>query len=402
MRAVLLCIAVAGCAPADPSDDPADYDVDATVDYELEVSPLTWVVPSIGLPARDLSIRASNNNLDIELFDGRRFLAWRTNVNHWASDTVQLHVVSSADEGTTWDFEETIAIGADIREPRFIALNGRLFLYYFEGGTNFAAFEPRKIWRTERLGLHDWTSPAIHSERKEVLWDTKVRGGVAWMGSYIGNHYLAGQSNIDVFLKKSTDGITWTDLDPAKPALYTGGVSEIAYEWDEGGDLWLVTRNEDGDAHGFGSQICSAPKSAQSDWACPDAEPDRYDSPKMIRHGDDLYVIARRDLDGHYDEKSDKPFEEARRQYQLDYWERAKRTAIYKVDKAAKKLVHLVDLPSAGDTAYAAVRRLDAHSFLIANYTSPIDHDLDRSWVDGQSSTDGTQIYFLTLRFVSP
>ena len=122
----------------------------------------------------------------------------------------------------------------------------------------------------------------------------------------------------------------------------------------------------------------------------------------MIRHGDDLYVIARRDLDGHYDEKSDKPFEEARRQYQLDYWERAKRTAIYKVDKAAKKLVHLVDLPSAGDTAYAAVRRLDAHSFLIANYTSPIDHDLDRSWVDGQSSTDGTQIYFLTLRFVSP
>jgi hypothetical protein len=220
------------------------------------------------------------------------------------------------------------------------------------------------------------------------------------MGSYVGNHYQSGASDIDVFLKRSEDGVSWTDLDPARPALYTGGVSEIAFEWDEAGGLWIITRNEDGDDSGFGSQLCYAPAEAQAAWVCPArCDPERYDSPKMFRHGRDLYVIARRDIGGPYDSGSTAPFEDARRQYQLDYWGRPKRTTIYRVDREARRLVALVDLPSAGDTAYPAVRRLDAHRFWVANYTSPV-ADPDRSWIEGQSSPEGTQIYAVTLTFV--
>ena len=44
-----------------------------------------------------------------------------------------------------------------------------------------------------------------------------------------------------------------------RPNVYYGGVSEVAFEFDADGSLWAVTRNEDGDASGFGSHVCYAP-----------------------------------------------------------------------------------------------------------------------------------------------
>ena len=38
------------------------------------------------------------------------------------------------------------------------------------------------------------------------------------------------------------------------------------------------------------------------------------------------------------------------------------------------------------------------HTFRIANYSSPL-HDPDRTWFEGQISSEGTQIYLLTIRF---
>ena len=77
----------------------------------------------------------------------------------------------------------------------------------------------------------------------------------------------------------------------------------------------------------------------------------------------------------------------------------AKRTAIYKIDRQQKKVVLLQDLPSAGDTAFASVRRTGPHTYLLANYTSPLD-DPDASWLKAQASPRGTQIYFMDLTFV--
>jgi hypothetical protein len=392
--------ALAGCSGTSaPSDDPADYDVDTSVSYKLEVSPPRWVVPSAAIPP-EARVQPSNNNLDLEHFEDRLFLAWRTGPTHFADSKVELHVVSSIDGGETWEHETTIAIGADLREPRFVSLGGTLHLYYFEAGADFYAFRPKRIWRITRSAFREWSAPAVYSEKAEVHWDTKVRGGVAYMSSYVGNHYLGGESAIDVFLKRSTDGITWTDVDSNKVNPYHGGVSEVAFELDEDQTLWVITRNEDGDDSGFGSHLCSAPSGKLADWSCPArCDPERYDSPKMIRHGKDLYVIARHDIGGPFDEgRDDLSMEDRRRQYALDYWNRPKRTAIYQIDKTARKLVHLLDLPSAGDTAYPAVRRTGAHTFLIGNYTSP-PSDADRSWFEGQTAEEGTQIYFVTLTF---
>jgi hypothetical protein len=57
-----------------------------------------------------------------------------------------------------------------------------------------------------------------------------------------------------------------------------------------------------------------------------------------------------------------------------------------------------MDLPGCGDNAFPSVRRIDANSFLMANYTSPLDEP-NISWIDGQTHDEGTQLYLLTLTF---
>ena len=44
------------------------------------------------------------------------------------------------------------------------------------------------------------------------------------------------------------------------------------------------------------------------------------------------------------------------------------------------------------------MRRLDKDTFLVANYTSPVD-DPDRTWIKGQGAPDGTAIYLVELSF---
>jgi hypothetical protein len=103
---------------------------------------------------------------------------------------------------------------------------------------------------------------------------------------------------------------------------------------------------------------------------------------------------------GPYDQGLDElTLEEQRSRYLIDYSLRPKRAALYGIDKETASVVHLLDLPSAGDTAFPSVRRTGEHSFIFANYTSPLD-DPDRTWLDGQVAAEGTAIYLMHLNFV--
>jgi hypothetical protein len=46
-----------------------------------------------------------------------------------------------------WTFEHTVALGTDVREPRFLSFQGKLQLLFFQAGTNPAAFEPQRMLR---------------------------------------------------------------------------------------------------------------------------------------------------------------------------------------------------------------------------------------------------------------
>lgn len=396
-----LLLAACSAGPQTPSDDPADWPVDPSVTWEPVLGEPRFVVPSRELPAEAKPVMASNNNASITLHDGRLYFAWRTSQTHFASADTRLHVLSSADEGASWQFEHTEILGADMREPLLLSLGGHLRFHFFEAGVDRFSFEPKHQWRLERLADGTWTPREQWGHEGEITWSMKVRGGVAYRASYQGNHYEFGQPpEIQVFFTRSTDGVTWEPVS-GDGVVYTGGVSEVGFEFAANGDLWAVTRNEDGDATGFGSHVCHAPKDALGTWTCSaHSDPERYDSPKMFRHGDELYLVARRDVGGPFDQgRTGLSYADQQLQYLAAYSGRPKRTALYRIDQDAKKVVWLFDLPSAGDTAFPSIARLDAHRFLISNYTSPLDKDLDRSWWNGQNSDDGTRLYLVELTF---
>lgn len=383
-----------------PSDDPADYDVDTSVTWTLHASEAQNVVPSDRLPPQT-PVAASNNNVDIIFHQDRLFMAWRNSETHFASANTIMYLVSSTTGGASWEFEDAIEMGADVREPRFLSINGDLFFHWFEAGSDRVAFEPKHMWHMRRTGAGAWSTPEVFGRPGEIPWTIKVRGGVAYMTSYTGNHYQTEESALDVYFSRSDDGWTWEPVNPQQPVVYHGGVSEVAFEFDADGSLWAVTRNEDGDETGFGAHICHAPASDLSNWDCTrPCLPERYDSPWMFRHSNDMYVVARRDVGGPFDEQRDDLSATQRKlKYLVDYWYRPKRTAIYKLDRASRSLTVLMDLPSAGDTAFPSVRRTGEHTYLLANYTSDTSQP-DMSWIAGQENPWGTHIYFMTLTLV--
>jgi hypothetical protein len=367
--------------------------------FRVYLDDVHFVVPGPGLPD-SVQPQVSNNNVSIARHQERLFMAWRSAPTHFASTETQMFVVSSGDNGQTWDHEQTIELGADVREPLLYVAADSLFLSFFEGGTNPLAFEPNKPWRSQYQGAEDWTSPEIWGEDGEVPWDVVHHDGRLFLSSYLGNHYDFGEpGDVSVRLQWSEDGESWQPVG-AVAEVYRGGGSEAAFGFDPDGALWAVLRNEDGDSTGFGSLLCHAPADALSEWDCPEqSDPNRYDSPRMFRHADELYMVARRDIGGPYDQANPgDSFGAQQIDNLIQYSARPKTTALYWIDRNARQVRHLMDLPGAGDNAFPSVVREGPHTFRIANYTSPLD-DPDRTWFEGQVSSEGTGLYLLTLHF---
>jgi hypothetical protein len=382
-----------------PSPTPTPTEA-AAGEFDVVASEPRFIIPGPTLPAQFQTF-ASNNNVDIVFYEGRLYLAWRAAPVHFAGPDTRMYIMSSADNGETWDYEHEIFLDTDMREPRLLGFAGYLQLMFFEAGDDPGQFTPRKLWRTRRLGPANWTDLELLTDAGEVPWDLKVRNGVAYRTSYLGEHYGSGEtSEVAVFFRQSTDGTTWTNVG-GQENIYYGGVSEVAFEFDTDGSLYAVTRNEDGDASGFGSHVCYAPAADLSAWECPAVtDPERYDSPEMFRHGDDIYLLARRDIGGPYDTRDeDLTLAERRGRYLIAYSLRPKRFALYRIDKQLRKVIHVMDLPGVGDTSFPSVQQTGPDTYLIANYTSPLD-DPDITWLRGQTSPRGTQIYLLTLTFV--
>jgi hypothetical protein len=377
LRSVLLALLVlasAGRAAAQgplglSPDERFDLEVDPDRCYRITVSDPVPVVPSPSLPA-GLDVLRSNNNLSIAMHEGRLFLAFRTSPIHFASPRARLIVLSSPDLGRSWAYETSISTGHDLREPLLIEVGGRLLLYYVELDERFYRFAALAQWRSARCGPGCWTPPESWGSRDEVTWDLKVRGGRAWMTSYRNKRYDTQLRPIDVRFQTSSDGLAWRDT--GSGPVYRGGATETAFEFDRGGTLWAVTRNEDGDRTGFGSQVASAEPGALADWRFPSqSDPAKFDSPRMFRHGRDIYLVARRNLGPGFGTRFPSFAGASRKLLEwTSYSLQPKRTAIYRLDQAARRFEAVVDLPSAGDTAFPSIVRLSPHELLIANYSS--------------------------------
>jgi hypothetical protein len=149
--------------------------------------------------------------------------------------------------------------------------------------------------------------------------------------------------------------------------------------------------------HGWGSDLCRAAQPGTRDWHTR-RYANKLDSPYMFRAGDDVLLVARRQVpfQGRYDLGWTRPAPPARtRLYQLVYWATPKRTALWHVDPETLDLTHLCDLPGRGDCCFPAVVSTDASRHTVYDYSSAL-HRMNRPWIAGQLMP--TSIYEIDLR----
>jgi hypothetical protein len=408
---LLLASCASAAPPAAPSADgvasgAADVSFSDTV--ATKASP-TWadlrlLVPSPELPA-SVSPHEANNNLDVVRAGDQTLLAFRTAPNHFASPEARIEVVATPDD-VTWLHEATFAPGSDVREPRLLALNGRTFLYFAVLAPEAGTFVPQGARYSERKPDGSWTPAKPCLADTFIPWRIHAEGGKAWMTGYTNGDKVyadakavdGGKAAVQVHWLQSSDGEQWQPVVPGKPVVYEGGVSEVDVALLANGGLVAVGRAEAGDALGFGSVVCSAPSPA-SPWQC-QHDGRKFDSPLLFRQGNEVWLIARRNVtpSGLYDVANHaKPANEQYAYNQLDYWGHPKRCSLWRVEPSTRAVIWTADLPGRGDTCFASVLPVTDRLWQVYNYSSPLEGDDDPAWFAGQHGP--TRIYRAVVDF---
>jgi len=289
-----------------------------------------------------------------------------------------------------------------MREPHFFVSGNTLFFTFFQAGTNPLAFQPKFLFRIQRNSFQNWTTAIKWGQPGEIVWQINSYNDRIYASSYAGTHYSVAEKDVYIFLNTSKDGVNWIPLNPESPIIYKGGGSELGWTFDVDGNIWGVIRNEDGDSSGFGSRVifCNTSKGKFEYYPNNKSDPWIYESPRMFTHLNDVYLVARRDLNGPFDRGNTKlSFTEQKALNLGEYSLRRHTTALYIINKVTKKVEWIMDLPGCGDTAFPSIIQLGPHKYLIANYSSPLQHT-NWSWLKGQTSPEGTQIYFIEMEFV--
>lgn len=395
----MVALILAACAPSGEG-------LDSGAPPTAELGEWEAVVPGSGLPP-EVEPQASNNNLDVTWHEGEAFLAFRTAPSHFASDQTVLYVMRSADE-RRWTHELTVHLGTDLREPRLLSWQGRLFFYFAVLGTSPLDFEPQGTMLAVREADGSWSEPAWWRQDGFIPWRIRVVDGVPEMIGYTGGAeiYDLGDGEypaLQVSWLQSADGEQWEARVPGQEVVHTGGASETDLARTAEGAVIAVARNEAGEPEGFGSLVCRGEPEAPADWSCVH-DPRKFDSPLVLEEQGRIWLIARRNLteDGAYDLSVADPsydeltLSEQSLSYQAAYWGQPKRCSLWLVDPETLAVELVADLPSKGDTCFASTLRQADGSHAVYNYTNDPDGP-ELSWIEGQ--TGETMITRQTLVF---
>lgn len=356
------------------------------------------IIPSEGLPAEAI-VNTSNNNLDVIEHEGDLYFSWRTSLSHFASDQTLLQVMKKS-PGGDWQYEFSLHAGKDLREPRFLSLNGELYLYFAELGTNPIAFEPGRTLYVKRDSNGEWGGTEVLFDNGFIPWRINWVNNRPIMIGYQGgeNIYQADQTLLSLIMLTTDDGAQWYPAYGDDGVVLESGVSETDFAIS-GDYLYAVGRNEAGDEDGWGSKICKAPMSDPSNWHC-EIDRRKYDSPLLISSDEGIYLVARRQVfyGGNYDLKwRGFSFDLQSLVYQAFYWLSPKRCSIWRLDKETLSISWLVDIPSAGDTCFPSAIKQGDGSFDIYNYSSDYTQGATWSWIQGQ--LNDTHIYKVNIKF---
>src|SRR5262249_50745676 len=159
--------------------------------------------------------------------------------------------------GDLWQQEAVFKMGTDLREPRFLSWDGKLFLYFAVLGKDPFDFQPQGMMATRYEGPGHWSAPQRIYDDGFIPWRAKVLGGVPYLIGYVGGEaiYDPERKPIKTHWLTTSDGMDWQPVVPEQPVVLTGGGSEADFVFLDDGALVAVQRNEKGDELGWGSKI---------------------------------------------------------------------------------------------------------------------------------------------------
>ena len=338
-------------------------------DQPLNTEQWNRLIPSQSLP-ENVHCYNSNNNIDLVKYKNRFYVAFRTSPTHFASTKTALYVISTTDF-SSWKFEHKIHLEKDKREPRFVVFNKTLFLYFFEAGTNAFRFEPLRLLMTKTHGSGIWTEPYTDIGLPHyVPWRLKVFNDKIYLSAYNGKGIYGNAQKGELRLFTSEDGQNFKAISEV-PQCDWLGAEEAAFTFDVDSNLWANVRLE-----GEGSLLCYADKEDVSKWHFTHSKY-KFDSAIMFNYKDKIYMISRRNLDGTAAKSKSRFYNLIR------YSITKKRTAFFELNQQEFSWKHIMDFPSTGDNAFAAVTSISDNEIVVLNYSSSI-NGKEKNWIRGQ------------------
>ncbi len=340
------------------------------------------------LPAQ-CKIQHSNNNLDLVKYHDKFYLAFRTAPTHFASKKAMMYVVSSADL-ENWTYEAEMAMGSDLREPRFAVYHDTLNLYFFRGGKRMFRFEPQEVLLRQKSATGTWSATQSVNLDGFVPWRLRERNDTLYLSAYYGKNLYKGTHHSNLRLLYSTDALHWNNISE-EPQVDILNAEEGEFIFDKQGNLFSTVRLE-----GTGSLVCKAGKNNLKNWQKVRGKT-KYDSTLLFDHQDDVYLVSRRNIDGDIDKvKNRKNDKQGRVRNLIRYSITRKVTSLFKLNKDSLTLSLVTDFPSTGDNAYAGIAKVDSNTYVLMNYSSDINKH-KKNWIRGQMGK--TYIYFTKLKF---
>ncbi len=291
---------------------------------------------------------------DFQQFKGRYYVCFRNGLSHVSPEGKA--VVIASDDLAGWSRAGVpVNTPGDDRDPHMVATEDRLFVYagsVTRPDPGLTGNDVVRVIRTHGVYTQDgetWSDPVKVYRDGFWLWGVG-RGNDRFYGLAYGNVSTEGSRKPpELHLVQSTDGLDWELV-----SVVTKNGSEATFRITANGSMRVAIRG--GDENRFTLATARPP---YTDWSLQDFG-EVIPSPFLVEVGGAEYVIGRQHVRG--PGGPDDPGDPAVRDHIVD-----RRTSIWRVESGG--IVHVLDLPSGGDTSYAGVVQQEDGSLLISYYS---------------------------------